>query len=136
NVPLKPFTTFKIGGLARYFMEVRSTDDLSAAMAFAKEQGIATFVLGGGSNILVSDGGFDGLVLHPRNQGIEATSNADGSVLVRAEAAETWDDVVAYSVERGWWGIENLSHIPGQAGAALVQNIGAYGEQLSDVFES
>ena len=82
NVPLKPFTTFKIGGLARYFMEVRSTDDLSAAMAFAKEQGIATFVLGGGSNILVSDGGFDGLVLHPRNQGIEATSNADGSVLV------------------------------------------------------
>jgi UDP-N-acetylmuramate dehydrogenase len=136
NVPLKPFTTFKIGGPARYFVEVRSPEELSAAITFAKERGIRTFVLGGGSNILVSDRGFDGLVAHPANRGMKANKEENGSVQVRTEAAETWDDVVAYSVERGWWGIENLSHIPGQAGAALVQNIGAYGEQLSDVFES
>jgi len=136
NVPLKPYTTFKIGGPARYFVEIRSPEELTAAIAFAKERGIQTFVLGGGSNILVSDRGFDGLVIHPANRGLEGAQDANGSVLVRADAAETWDDVVAFAVERGWWGIENLSHIPGQAGAALVQNIGAYGEQLSDVFKS
>lgn len=136
NVPLKPYTTFKIGGPARYFAEIRSPEELSTASSFAKERGVSIFVLGGGSNILVNDRGFDGLVIHPANRGMEAKNDGDGSVLVRAEAAETWDDVVAFSVERGWWGIENLSHIPGQAGAALVQNIGAYGQQLSDVFES
>ncbi len=136
NVLLKPYTTFKIGGPARYFVEIRAPEELKAAIAFARDRGVATFVLGGGSNILVSDRGFDGLVIHPANRGLDFVYHSSGFALVRAKAAETWDDVVRFTVERGWWGIENLSHIPGQAGAALVQNIGAYGAQLSDVLTS
>ena len=136
GVPLKPYTTFKIGGPARYFAEISTPEELRAASTFARKHGTAIFVLGGGSNIVVSDRGFDGLVLHPARRGLDGGTRDGEKVLLRAEAAETWDDVVGFAVERGWWGIENLSHIPGQAGAALVQNIGAYGQQLSDVFEA
>lgn len=136
QVPLKPHTTFKVGGPARYFAEVRTASEIREAMAFAKSNGLAVFVLGGGSNILVSDHGFDGLVVHPAMKGLEVIREDAHAVSLRASSAEAWDDVVAYTVEQGWWGIENLSHIPGQAGAALVQNIGAYGQQLSDVAEN
>ena len=136
GVPLKPYTTFKIGGPARYFAEISTPEEVRAAGTFARKHGTAIFVLGGGSNIVVSDRGFDGLVLHPARRGIDGGTRDGEKISVRAEAAETWDDVVGFAVERGWWGIENLSHIPGQAGAALVQNIGAYGQQLSDVFEA
>jgi UDP-N-acetylmuramate dehydrogenase len=134
--PLKPFTTFKIGGPARYFAGVASHDEFRAALAFVCREGLRLFVLGGGSNILVSDRGFDGLVIHPQGKGVALEHENEIQVGLRIQAAETWDDVVALAVTRGWHGIENLSHIPGQAGAALVQNIGAYGQQISDVFES
>ncbi len=136
DVLLKPYTTFKIGGPARFFAEVRNPTEAREAMAFAKATSLSVFILGDGSNILVSDRGFDGLVIHPTLKGLEVLHEDDDTVSLHANAAETWDDTVAYTVEQGWWGIENLSHIPGQAGAALVQNIGAYGEQLSDVLES
>lgn len=134
--PLKPYTTFKIGGPARYFVDIRSQRDLVGAIAFARSHNLPMFVLGGGSNVLISDRGFDGLVVHPVNQGIRAVAEDATTVTLLMNAAATWDGAVAYTVEKGWWGIENLSHIPGQTGAALVQNIGAYGQQISDVFES
>jgi len=136
NETLKPYTTFKIGGPARYFTSVTDAAQVRAAMAFAREKRLGTIILGGGSNILVSDRGFDGLVLHPAMEGIALTEEDPEHVSLRVAAAEPWDSTVAFAVSRGWWGIENLSHIPGQSGAALVQNIGAYGQQLSDVFES
>lgn len=134
--PLKPLTTFKIGGQARYFANVRNPRDLAEGISFAKKLNAQLFVLGGGSNVLISDAGFDGFVAHPANSGLDVLAEDADSVTLRVSAAETWDQVVAVAVERNWWGLENLSHIPGQAGAALVQNIGAYGRQISDVFVS
>jgi UDP-N-acetylmuramate dehydrogenase len=133
---LKPHTTFKIGGPAKYFARVETPDELREALAFRKAHNLNFFVLGGGSNILVSDRGFDGLIIHPVNKGITAIEEDAREIALRIQAAETWDDAVGFAVEHQWWGIENLSHIPGQAGAALVQNIGAYGAQLSGVFQS
>jgi UDP-N-acetylmuramate dehydrogenase len=133
---LKPNTTFKIGGPARYFAGFETPDELRELLAFRKTHNLNFFVLAGGSNILVSDCGFDGLVIHPVNKGITAVEEDAKEIALRIQAAEAWDDVVGFAVEHEWWGIENLAHIPGQAGAALVQNIGAYGAQLSDVFKS
>jgi UDP-N-acetylmuramate dehydrogenase len=134
--PLKPFTTFKVGGPARFFSSAASRDDFLRALTFAREERLPIFVLGGGSNILVSDSGFQGLVIHPVQRGIGVETAGPEEVILQVEAGETWDEVVRRAVEEGFWGIENLSHIPGQAGAAIIQNIGAYGQQLSDVLES
>jgi UDP-N-acetylmuramate dehydrogenase len=134
--PLKPYTTFKIGGPARYFVRAASMDDFRGAMVLAEKQALPLFVLGGGSNVLVSDRGFEGVVIHPTCRGIEIRHQDAEAVTLEVNAGETWDDVVRFAIEKGWWGIENLSHIPGQAGAALVQNIGAYGQQVSDVVQS
>ena len=134
--PLKPYTTFKIGGPARYFVRAATLEDFRAASHLAIGNSLPLFILGGGSNILVSDRGFDGVVAHPASRGIKVASEDGESITLEVSAAETWDDLVRYAVEHGWWGIENLSHIPGQAGAALVQNIGAYGQQVSDVVQS
>jgi UDP-N-acetylmuramate dehydrogenase len=131
--PLKPFTTFKVGGPARFFASAATLEDFLAALRFARDEHLPVFVLGGGSNILVSDGGFPGLVIHPAACGISIDASRPERVTLRVEAGETWDDVVSRAVEEELWGIENLSHIPGQAGAAIVQNIGAYGQQISDV---
>jgi UDP-N-acetylmuramate dehydrogenase len=136
NHALKSYTTFKIGGPARYFASARSREQIRKCLALARAEPLPVFVLGGGSNLLVSDRGFSGLVLHPACAGIHVLEEDSGRVRLRVETAEPWDATVSHAVERGWWGIENLSHIPGQSGAALVQNIGAYGQQLSDVFES
>jgi UDP-N-acetylmuramate dehydrogenase len=133
--PLKPYTTFKIGGPARYFARATSMEEFREVSNFAIKLGLPLFVLGGGSNILVSDRGFEGVVVHPARRGFEIAHEDAEAVTLEVNAAETWDDLVRYAVERDWWGIENLSHIPGQAGAALVQNIGAYGQQASDVVE-
>lgn len=134
--PLKPHTTFKIGGPARYFARAASTDEFQRVLRLAHKLSLPIFVLGGGSNILVSDHGFDGVVVHPACRGFKIAYEDAQAVTLEVSGGETWDDLVQQAVERGWWGIENLSHIPGQAGAALVQNIGAYGQQASDVVQS
>jgi UDP-N-acetylmuramate dehydrogenase len=134
-VLLKPHTTFKIGGPARYFANAASVEEFRAVSNLASMHGLPLFVLGGGSNILVSDCGYEGVVIHPAYRGVEIAHEDAEDVTLEVNAAETWDDLVHFAVERGWWGIENLSHIPGQAGAALVQNIGAYGQQVSDVVQ-
>ena len=134
--PLKPYTTFKIGGPARFFVCAARDDGFRVALSLAAQHSLPLFVLGGGSNILVSDRGFAGVVVHPVCRGIEILHEDAESTTLEVNAAEAWDDVVRFAAERNSWGIENLSHIPGQAGAALVQNIGAYGQQVSDVLES
>jgi len=134
--PLKPYTTFKIGGPARYFACAASIEEFRGVLEFAGKRSLPLFVLGGGSNILVSDHGFEGVVVHPVGRGIEIRHDDAEAVILEVNAAEGWDAVVQHAVEHDWWGIENLSHIPGQAGAALVQNIGAYGRQVSDVLQS
>lgn len=136
NEPLKSWTTFKIGGPAKLFAEVRTPEDFRQALAYASERRLPIFVLGGGSNILVSDRGFDGLVIHPTGKGVSVEEGDAGAPRLQIAAGEMWDEVARFAVERSLWGIENLSHIPGQSGAALVQNIGAYGQQISDVLES
>jgi UDP-N-acetylmuramate dehydrogenase len=134
--PLKPYTTFKIGGPARYFALANSVEDFRQAASFAAQDQLPVFILGGGSNILVSDRGYEGVVVHPSHRGIEVVQEDKKSVTLEVHAAETWDELVGHAVGRGWWGIENLSHIPGQVGAALVQNIGAYGQQVSEVAQT
>jgi UDP-N-acetylmuramate dehydrogenase len=134
--PLKPYTTFKIGGPARFFVCAAAEDDFRAGLSLAAQHDLPLFVLGGGSNILVSDSGFAGVVLHPVRRGIRILHEDAARATLEVNAGEAWDDVVRYAVEQNCWGIENLSHIPGNAGAVLVQNIGAYGQQVSEVTES
>jgi UDP-N-acetylmuramate dehydrogenase len=131
NRSLKSLTTFKIGGPARAFVEIADARDVPKAFEYANEHKMQTLVLGGGSNMLVSDRGFDGLVIHVNNRGIELQ---DTSLIVAS--GEVWDDVVHFAVDRSLWGIENLSRIPGQAGSVAVQNVGAYGQETSQVLES
>ncbi len=132
NVPLAPLTTFKLGGPARFLVRVKSVAQLEEAFDFAHGQGVDTFVLGGGSNVLFCDTGFDGLVVKMNFRGREFVAGEDGALL-KAAAGETWDDLVKESVARRLGGIENLSLIPGSMGGAVYQNIGAYGRELKDV---
>jgi UDP-N-acetylmuramate dehydrogenase len=138
EVPLAPYTTFQIGGPARWFAEAASEDDIAAGIAFAGERRLPLFVLGGGSNLLVSDGGFPGLVLRIALRGIDSGIDSDidsdqgkGQSIVSAAAGEDWDGLVAYAVAAGYGGIECLSGIPGTAGGTPVQNVGAYGQEVS-----
>lgn len=132
NVPLAPLTTLGVGGPARYFLSVESEADLAEALKIAETNDIKVFILGGGSNILVSDDGFDGLVLQIALKGIAAEKAEDGRVIVTAAAGEDWDSFVEYCVDRGYSGVECLSGIPGLVGGTPVQNVGAYGQDVSE----
>lgn len=134
NIPLAPLTTFKIGGTARYFCTVTSAGDLSEAARFAGEHKLPIFILGGGSNVLISDEGFKGLVLYISIGGIEWNEEGD-EISVAVGAGVVWDDFVAQAVSRGYWGIENLSHVPGRVGASAIQNIGCYGVEAGERIE-
>ena len=129
--PLKPLTTFKIGGPARQYVELIHTEELQEALDYADSHRLPVLILGGGRNMLLSDRGFEGLVIHLANKGIERSGNE-----LRIASGEVWDDVVRFAVENELWGIENLSRIPGQAGSVAVQNVGAYGRETKDVLVS
>jgi UDP-N-acetylmuramate dehydrogenase len=135
-VPLHTFTTFKLGGPARFFVIVKSVEELREAVNWAKAQVAPIFILGGGSNILVSDAGFNGLVIKNEIMGIEVEKKDGDMVAVTAGAGENWDAFVASMTERGFFGLENLSYIPGTVGAAPVQNIGAYGVEVAQYIHS
>ncbi len=135
KVPLAQFTTFSIGGPARFYADLSDFSALSPLISFAHEQNMPIAVIGGGSNILVSDRGIPGLVLRITARGI-TTEETKTHALLRAPAGELWDDIVAIANEREWWGIENLSLIPGTAGGGIIQNIGAYGQEISSVVSS
>ncbi|MDP4001135.1 MAG: UDP-N-acetylmuramate dehydrogenase [bacterium] len=135
NKPLKQLTTFDIGGSAAFYVTISSTVDLAVALDFAKLRKLEIFVLGGGSNILISDQGFAGLVIQNQIKGFETKETPEG-MLVKIGAGEDWDHVVERSVNKGLYGIECLSGVPGSAGGAVVQNIGAYGQTIGDVVKS
>ena len=131
NVPLSSLTTFKIGGVARYVATCESVEDIQTALAFAREGGLPWYVIGGGSNILASDAGFAGVIIRPLLTELTFKPVND-QTLVTAGSGIVWDELVQESVARGLWGLENLSAIPGLVGGAPVQNIGAYGADVSD----
>lgn len=135
NVSLKQFTTLGVGGEAQFFTSVLSETQLQEAVAYAEEHSLEITILGGGSNVLVADTGLSGLVVHIVSKGMTYVQEGD-NIFLTVQAGELLDDVVAYCVEKEWWGIENLSHIPGTVGAAPVQNVGAYGVEVKDVINS
>jgi UDP-N-acetylmuramate dehydrogenase len=130
NIPLASFTTFHIGGPARFFTRIKNAEELTQALAHATQHGLRVLVLGGGSNILISDAGFDGLVVKIEIEGIELQKEGDKTLLISG-AGESWDGLVQKAVAENLWGVENLSGIPGTAGGAVAGNIGAYGQALS-----
>ncbi len=137
DISLAPFTTMKIGGKARFLVRAESEKQVVDAVDFAKKNDLGLFVLGGGSNILVSDNGFDGLVLQIALKGIEESSEPDfgprtSDFGLTVQAGQDWDAFVAYCVERDLAGIECLSGIPGFIGGTPVQNVGAYGQEVSE----
>lgn len=136
---LAELTTMRVGGAADEVILAETSDDLVRHASRLWSDDEPWMLLGGGSNTVVSDEGFPGTVLLVRNTGIEVVesdSTPEGRVRLRVQAGHDWDQLVEASVERGWSGIEALSGIPGRAGAAPVQNIGAYGQELSDVLHS
>ncbi|HXG67365.1 MAG TPA: UDP-N-acetylmuramate dehydrogenase [Blastocatellia bacterium] len=135
NVPLAPFTTLGVGGPSRYFAEITDAPTLTAGVAWAKANSIPLFILGGGSNVVISDDGFAGLTLLLSIRGIQTRFEAD-KVIVTAGAGEEWDALVALCVENGWAGVECLSGIPGRVGATPIQNVGAYGQETADTLIS
>jgi len=134
DVSLADHTTFKIGGTASHFIAVKKPEDLGEAVSFAAEEKLPIFVLGGGSNVLLSDKGFQGLVIKIEIAGI-TWQERGGEVEAIVGAGENWDNFVAETVERNLSGLENLSGIPGTVGGAPVQNIGAYGIEVESVIK-
>lgn len=131
NVSMSEHTSFRTGGMASFFVEVYSTDDLKEVIARAETEQLPYVVLGEGTNVLISDENFEGYVIRPLFMGIDLAENGE----VIAGAGEHWDDLVAFAVTRNLSGLETMSFIPGSVGAAPVQNIGAYGSELKDVID-
>ncbi len=131
NKALAPYTTFHTGGVARFLVEVRTEAELAEAVAYARAHALPLTILGGGSNVLVPDEGVEGLVIVLCIKGVEI-KETDEMVLLTVGAGEMLDEVIAETVARGYWGLENLSYIPGTVGATPVQNVGAYGVEVGE----
>ena len=155
NIPISTLTTMRLGGPARYVVEIEKPEEIPEAYNFAKSKNLPTFILGGGANTIGHDEGFDGIIIKSAITGIESrrvtvtkgdprgvydmgkdSERQDPPYQITAFSGEEWDSVVAYTCERGLTGIEALSKIPGLAGAAPVQNIGAYGQDISQTLVS
>jgi UDP-N-acetylmuramate dehydrogenase len=139
KVPLAPLTTLQVGGEARYFAELKREDELQEVVKFAKSRELPLFVLGGGSNLVIADSGWPGLVLKIAIGGIttpNANDAAGNTVLCSVGAGVNWDDFVAQAIALNCAGVECLSGIPGSVGGTPVQNVGAYGQEVSDTIES
>ncbi len=128
---LAPLTTLGVGGRAAHFVRVEHETELREALAWAKQRALEVRVLGGGSNVVVADAGFPGLVIDMALRGVRVRK-LDGDVQIRAAAGEPWDEFVAAMVARRYQGLECLSGIPGRAGATPIQNVGAYGQDVSE----
>jgi UDP-N-acetylmuramate dehydrogenase len=138
NIPLAPLTTLKIGGPAKYLVEARTAGEVQEAVTFARSRDLPLFTLGGGSNLVIADAGWPGLVLKISIQGInqESGHDKDGKILFDAGAGEPWDKFVSYTVIARCAGVECLSGIPGSVGGTPVQNVGAYGQEVADTIAS
>ncbi len=135
SIKLAPYTTFKIGGPAKYFVNVKNLRELKRIISFAKKCKQKVLFLGGGSNMLVSDKGFSGVVIKLEFKKVKIVKQSGKKVLLEIGNGENWDRVVQFAVKKNFWGIENLSHIPGNAGALAVQNVGAYGQEASKIIK-
>ena len=131
HVPLAAFTTLGVGGHAQFFCEVRSEQDIRDAVVFARERELPLFIMGGGSNLVVADAGFPGVVLKVALLGIRQKGVAGGRVQFTVAAGEDWDAFVAGTVQSRFAGLECLSGIPGTVGGTPIQNVGAYGQEVS-----
>lgn len=135
NISLKPFNTFRIDANARCFVELVTEDEILSFLSAGHQNRYPVLILGGGSNILFSKD-FEGTIAKISNRGIEFIEEDNESVIISANAGESWDAVVKYCVDQGWGGLENLSLIPGNTGTSPVQNIGAYGAEMKDILHS
>jgi UDP-N-acetylmuramate dehydrogenase len=135
NVSLRHLNTFGLDAYARYFVNVRSVDELTAILRDPEWKNFPKFILGGGSNILLTKD-IDALVIHPDIKGITIVKENEEAVVLKVGAGEVWHDFVMHCVNNGYGGVENLSLIPGTVGAAPMQNIGAYGVEIKSVVES
>lgn len=131
DVPLAQYTSLNVGGNARFFVSAKTTQEVCEALAFADKNNLQRLVIGGGSNILVSDSGFDGVVIHMCINEVDYVLK-DDRMIIKVGAGVEWDDFVNQTVERNLIGLECLSGIPGTVGGAVVSNLGAYGAQCSD----
>jgi len=136
NIPLKNFTTMKIGGNARFMTEVRNPDEVSKICRNARIQKLPIFIIGGGNNVIAKDEGFNGLIIRIRIPGFEVIADDINSTTIRIGAGEDWDLVVKRTVDMNLSGIEAMSAIPGTAGATPIQNVGAYGQEIADTLQS
>ncbi len=136
NRPLKNYTTMKLGGSARFIADIRAAEEIPDLYKKAAAQGLPVAILGGGSNTIVRDEGFNGIVMHIRIPGVSILEEDIYSVTFKLGAGEIWDDFVKKAVEMRLSGVEAMSGIPGTVGAAPVQNVGAYGQELADTFVS
>jgi UDP-N-acetylenolpyruvoylglucosamine reductase len=130
---LAGYTTLGLGGPARSFVTASATGELTDAVRAADDSGEPVLLLGGGSNLVISDDGFPGTVIHVNTRGISYAADGDGRVAATVAAGEDWDDVVAATAAEGLAGLECLSGIPGRAGATPIQNVGAYGQEVAEV---
>lgn len=135
NVPLAPLTTLKVGGAARYMIDAQTISEVSEAVEFARSRNLPLFVLGGGSNVVISDAGWPGVVLKIGITGINHRHGHE-EVVFEAGAGEDWDKFVGLAVAHNCAGIECLSGIPGSVGGTPVQNVGAYGQEVANTIES
>lgn len=136
NIPLKNYTTMRLGGNARFMTEVHTPEQVAEVYRNAKSQQLPVFILGGGSNLIVRDEGFNGLVVRNRIPGFEVIEDQPSHTVIRVGAGENWDSVVERTVDMNLTGIEAMSAIPGTSGAAPVQNVGAYGQEIADTLIS
>lgn len=136
NILLSSLTTMRLGGPARYVIEIENPQEIRDAYEFAKQYQLPTFVLGYGANTIGHDAGFNGVIIINRMQGISSEIADNGATRIKIMGGEYWDDAVAYACKQGLTGVEAMSKIPGLTGGAPVQNIGAYGQNLSDTLES
>lgn len=136
NISLKQYTTMKLGGEARYMATADSASDVVSLYRNARKENLPIFVLGGGSNVITHDEVFEGIVLLNKIKGFEVISETDETTDVKIGAGEVWDEVVEKAIGLGLQGVEAMSGIPGTAGAAPVQNVGAYGQEIADTLIS
>jgi len=136
NIPLKNYLTMKLGGSARFMTTATTAEELAAICRNARKQNLPFFILGGGSNVVARDEGYAGIVIRNRILGFDITEDTSSSVTIKVGAGENWDETVAKTVEMGLTGIEAMSAIPGTVGAAPVQNVGAYGQEIADTLIS
>jgi UDP-N-acetylmuramate dehydrogenase len=136
DVPLSTLTTLRVGGPASRLLEAAAAEELAQVVADCDAKGEPVLVLGGGSNLVVADSGFDGTVVRVTSRGVRVSSDACSGATVTLAAGEPWDDLVARAVAEGWVGLECLSGIPGLAGATPIQNVGAYGQDVAETIVS